>query len=200
MTSNNSHLFDLLYTIGYGSRHMDEFIHLLREYNIAYLLDVRSRPYSKFNPDFNRAQLEAHLAAAGIIYIFMGDTLGGQPDVASCYTSDGKVEYEKVKEKDFYRRGIARLREAVEKGLRVALMCSEAKPEMCHRSKLIGETLLEQGIEVAHIDENGELISQQEALLRLTGGQLSFPGFLDLGYTSRKAYGMPGEQENDSED
>jgi uncharacterized protein (DUF488 family) len=182
-----------IFTIGYGQRQIDDLIALLRQYGIVYLLDVRSKPYSKFNPDFSKAALEGHLTQAGIKYLYMGDTLGGQPDVASCYTSNGRVDYEKVKEKEFYRRGIDRLRTAWEQGLRVALMCSEAKPELCHRTKLIGVTLDEEGIPVAHIDENGKLLTQQEALLRLTGGQLGFPGFLDPGYTSRKTYHSSGE-------
>lgn len=187
-----------IYTIGYGSRKIDEFIQILQHYQIAYLLDVRSKPYSKFNPDFTRSQLEAHLSAAGIKYVYMGDSLGGQPDVASVYTGEGKVDYEKVKGKEFYQRGISRLQEAYQQGLHVALMCSEAKPENCHRSKLIGETLVEGGIDVIHIDENGQPLTQQEVLLRLTGGQLGFPDLFDPGHTSRKSYQKSGEGDDEA--
>ena len=180
-----------IFTIGYGARPIGEFIAVLKQHEIAYLLDVRSKPYSKFNPDYTRSQLEKHITAAGLKYVFMGDTLGGQPDVDSCYTSDGMVDYEKVKQKDFFRRGIGRLRDAWEQGLRVVIMCSEGKPEICHRSKLIGVALAAEGIDVMHIDENNQLLSQEEVLLRLTGGQFSFPGLLDDKFTSRKKYLSP---------
>lgn len=186
-----------IYTIGYGSRQVGELIALLQGYRIAYLLDIRSKPFSKFNPDFNRPALEAHLAGTGIKYVYMGDTLGGRPDLASCYTPDGKVDYASLREKDFYRRGIQRLRDAWQQGRRVALMCSEARPEMCHRSKLIGETLAGEGIEVAHIDENGQALTQPQTLLRLSGGQLGLPGFAAPGLTSRKSYLETGEENDD---
>jgi uncharacterized protein (DUF488 family) len=175
---------------------MEDFLLLLKQHDINYLLDVRSKPYSKFNPDYSRSQLEAYLAAAGIKYVYMGESLGGQPQVASVYTKDGKVDYEKIKSKEFYRSGIQRLREAWEQGLRVALMCSEARPETCHRSKLIGETLVEAGIDVIHIDENGHPQTQQQVLLRLTGGQLGFPDLFDPGFTSRKRYQTSGEEDD----
>jgi uncharacterized protein (DUF488 family) len=74
----------------------------------------------------------------------------------------------------------------------VVLLCSEGKPEMCHRSKLIGQTLVDEEIGVAHIDERDQLISQEDVLLRLTKGQLSlFDDFFK--HTSRKKYREDGE-------
>jgi uncharacterized protein (DUF488 family) len=164
-----------IYTIGYGAREMAALIAVLKARGIEYLLDVRSRPYSRYKPDFSKAALAQHLEAAGIRYVFMGDTLGGQPDDATCY-EDGKVIYELVAEKAFYREGIDRLRRAWQQQLPVCLMCSEGKPEQCHRTKLIGKTLVAAGIAVAHIDENNEVISQEDADLRRSGGQPSlFP-------------------------
>lgn len=176
-----------LYTIGYGAREIDEFVAVLQRYGVAYLLDVRSRPYSRYKPDFNKQTLERRLQAAGIRYVFMGDALGGQPDDPDCYT-DGKVDYEKVRQKPFYTAGIQRLRDAWEKQAPAAIMCSEGKPETCHRSKLIGRTLSETAVALAHIDENDQLISQEEALLRLTKGQPSLFGDDFYRFTSRKRY------------
>jgi len=67
-------------------------------------------------------------------------------------------------------------------------MCSEGKPENCHRSKLIGQTLVGEGIEVLHIDENDVVISQKQVLLRLTDGQPSLFGDDFLTFTSVKRY------------
>lgn len=177
-----------VFTIGYGNRTLMDFINILRKNQIEYLIDVRSKPYSKFNPDFSKSTLEQSSTSSGIKYVYMGDALGGQPDNQSSFTPDGKVDYEKLKEKPAFQNGIKRLVQAWKQNIRVALLCSEIKPEMCHRSKLIGVTLLAEGIEVIHIDENEDLVSQEQVLLRLTNGQLSFPGLVEPKYTSRKSY------------
>ena len=186
-----------IYTIGYGARTLEEFVALLQERQIQFLLDVRSKPYSRYKPEFSKAELEQHLKAQGIRYIFMGDQLGGQPADSDCYTAGGKVDYEKIKRKPFYQDGIGRLQQAWQQKQPVVLMCSEGKPENCHRSKLIGETLADLGIEVAHIDENGSLLTQEEVKLRVIGGQPSLfgPDFHQL--TSRRRYD-PGSDSEDS--
>lgn len=175
-----------IYTIGYGSREMTAFVAALKAHEIAYLVDVRSAPYSKFKPEFSRNALEAALKEHGIRYIYMGDQLGGQPKDADCYDADGKVLYDRIAGKDFYRAGIARLERAFRQGRRVAIMCSEGKPEMCHRSKLIGATLEAQGIPVLHIDEEDRLQTQADVVFELTDGQLSLFG--EPEFTSRKRY------------
>lgn len=155
-----------VYTIGYGARTIEAFVETLRAYGIAYLLDVRSKPYSRYKPEFSKGELAAHLETAGIRYVFMGDALGGQPDDPACYT-DGKVDYEKVARTAAYQQGIERVQKAYRQQLPVALMCSEGKPEQCHRTHLIGKTLSELGIPVSHIDEKGELVGQTAVLARL---------------------------------
>ncbi len=177
-----------VYTIGYGAREIEEFVTVLGDHNISFLLDVRSKPYSRYKPDFSKHALENHLQAHGIRYVFMGDTLGGQPDDPSCYGEDGKVFYDKIQQKPFFLQGIERVRQAWQQQLPIVLMCSEGKPEMCHRSKLIGRVLIDEGIEVTHIDENNRLISQNDVMLRLSKGQPSLFGEEFFKHTSRKSY------------
>ena len=174
-----------VYTIGYGSRSLDDFVSVLKTHEVGYLIDVRSAPYSRFKPEFSKNALEAHLREHGIRYIYLGDKLGGQPDDPTCY-ADGKVIYDEVRQRSFFQEGLTRLVAAFRRRLRVVLMCSEGKPEQCHRSKLIGQALVEQGIPVTHIDENGELVSQADVINELTDGQLSLFG--DPDFTSRKRY------------
>lgn len=181
-----------IFTIGYGARDMQRFIAVLQNHQIDFLIDVRSRPYSRYKPDFSKDALQRQLQQNDMRYVFMGDTLGGQPQDQDCYDQEGKVRYDVVRTKEFYARGIGRLRQAYQNGLSVALMCSEGKPEMCHRSKLIGETLIAEGIQVAHIDENDQLISQNDVNLRLSKGQLSLFDNAHA-YTSRKKYGKEDE-------
>lgn len=189
-----------MYTIGYGARTVDEFIAALRRYEIAYVIDVRSKPYSRYKPEFSRDALEEALRRADIRYVFMGDSLGGRPDDRSCYDEEDRVVYARVAERDFYLGGIERLQKAHSQGLTVSLMCSEGKPENCHRSKLIGRTLTERGIAVTHIDENDAPAGQEDVLLRQTGGQLSLFGDEMMPGTSRKRYSgstHPTEEEED---
>lgn len=181
----------VLLTIGYGARSFGQFLAALQAHRIEYLLDVRTSPYSKFKPEFSKEALEAALQRHGIRYVFMGASLGGQPREAACYT-DGKVDYDKVRRQPFFQAGLERLRKAHEQRLRLALMCSEGKPEQCHRSKMIGEALAAAGIPVAHIDEDDRLLTHTQVMDRLTGGQLDFFGGPPL--ASRKRYGPVSDE------
>ena len=174
-----------IYTIGYGNRSIAELIEVLHQHAIAYLIDVRSAPYSRYKPEFSKAPLANELERHSIRYVFMGDAVGGRPDDETCYVN-GKVDYEKVKATAFYQRGIERLHTAFTQQQRVVLMCSEGKPEECHRCKLIGTTLTTQNIPVIHIDENNEQMTQEQIVDRLTGGQLSMFG--EDTFYSRKKY------------
>ena len=187
-----------IYTIGYGNRSIEDFVKLLQQYGIKFLVDIRSQPYSQFHPEFSKEALEKSLKQYGMQYVFMGDSLGGRPKDSACYV-DGKVDYAKVREQPFFQKGIHYLRTAWEKQLCIALMCSEAKPQECHRSKLVGNTLIEQGIDVAHIDETGAIKTQPQIDQMLTGGQLtlfsqesSMPVNKKTGL-SRKKYGSQSE-------
>ena len=164
-----------IWTIGYGSRSISEFIDVLQQYEIAYLIDVRSIPHSGYKPEFSKKPLANELEQHGIRYVYMGDLLGGKPDDETCYVN-GIVDYEKVEGTEFYQRGIERLRTAFSQQQRVALMCSEEKPEHCHRSKLIAVTLTAQVGPVVHIDENSEQITQEQVIERITGGQMNLFG------------------------
>lgn len=189
-----------IYTIGYGNRSIGEFIGLLQQYSIEFLVDVRSHPYSRFNPDFSKAALEKYLKQYSIYYMFMGHNLGGRPNDDTCYLEDGRVNYRKVNEKSFYQEGIKRIQTAFEKQFRVALICSEIKPQECHRSKLIGNTLIEHLVDVAHIDEAGKLKTQGEINKFLNGApqpslfEPEEPPPNDKIEFSRKKYTLPSER------
>lgn len=155
-----------IYTIGYGRLAIDEFIARLQEREIAYLIDVRSQPYSRYKPEFAKDALAAHLKASGITYVFMGDTLGGRPSDPEFYNGGNQVDYVKLSKAHFYHQGIGRLQKAFTQKLSIALMCAEARPENCHRTHLISQTLCDLDIPVQHIDENNELYTQADVLAR----------------------------------
>jgi uncharacterized protein (DUF488 family) len=180
-----------VYTIGHGTRKAEEFVDLLKQYGILYLIDVRSQPYSKFNPHFNQNDLRFMLENNGIKYVFMGDSLGGRPADRDCYNEEGKVDYEKVKTRDFFISGINRLMTAIEKNIPLGVMCSESKPGACHRSKLIGRVLSDDKIVLRHIDEKGRIKTQADVINELNKGRSDdslFPGETDNNRTSRKSY------------
>ena len=170
-----------IFTIGYGKRSIGKFILELTRQKIEYLIDVRSVPYSRFSPAFNREMFSLSLDQHGVKYVFMGEVLGGRPRDSTCYV-DGRVDYNRCSATTWFKEGIDRLRTAWQKRLRVAIMCSEGRPGDCHRSKLIGQVLAKEGIEVVHIDENSALKTHREVISLLTNGRF------DLQFTSRKRY------------
>lgn len=162
-----------LLTIGYGNqRSFDDFAALLLSHCVEYLVDVRTKPFSKFRPEFSQEPLTANLKRSGIAYVSMGETLGGRPSDPTCYTN-GKVDYGKVRERDWFAEGLTRLETGWRQGHRIAIMCAESAPERCHRTKLVGEALAARGVLVAHIDESDVVISHEAALVRLHLGQAS---------------------------
>lgn len=177
-----------LYSIGYGNRQWDDVCKLLKNRGCEYLIDVRSSPYSKFNPSFNKDLLATQCAKEGIKYVFMGDVLGGRPAAPDHFDSEGKVDYVRLAEGAEFKSGLARLITAHSKGICVSLMCSELKPHECHRCKLIGVELKKAGIETVHIDETGLDISQDEAIKRLNGGQEDIFGSDPVTTRSRGRY------------
>lgn len=183
-----------IFTIGYGNMTLTNFVEKLRQHEIRFLADVRSQPYSRYQIDYNKAQLAENLAQYGIRYVFLGDALGGRPPDPDCYTQDGKVAYERCREKPFYQDGMKRLETAFAKQVRLALMCGCAKPEMCHRSKLIGVSLSRLHIPVMHILGDGTLMSQETVMRLLEPAPDLFGESPKLG-TSRKSYRIEEDQE-----
>jgi uncharacterized protein (DUF488 family) len=159
-----------LYTIGHSNSTAAGLIDLLRRVPVALVVDVRSAPYSRYTPHFNREPLQQALREAGIDYVFAGEYLGGRPTDPTCYYDgqipDGKANYLKlvnyaaVAERPWYRRGIERLLQLA-RARPTAIMCSEEDPAHCHRHHLIATTLLEQGVRVVHIRGTGDLESAQ---------------------------------------
>ena len=119
-------------TVGHSNHPPETFVSLLQQHDVTTLADVRSTPYSRFNPQFNRKSLDAALQTHGIAYRFMGQALGGRPEDRSCY-EDGRVRYDRLARTSLYREGIDRVVEAA-KDERIALMCAEKEPLDCHRT------------------------------------------------------------------
>lgn len=185
-----------LFSIGYGNRSLEEFIHLLQQHGVQYLGDVRTVPYSKYSPAFSRDELALVLRDRGIRYVYLGDTLGGNPDDDAVWQDNRSgdkhyVRYDQVRQLPAFRAGLQRLQRAWEMDTGLAIMCSEARPEQCHRVRLIGEALKHVSVDIVHIDEEGILREQDEIMQRIDNGQSRLPGFgpSEKALRSSKAFG-----------
>ena len=156
----------LILTIGHSTHTLDAFIALLQKHRVTALADVRSAPYSRFNPQFNRDSLTNALnKAGGIEYVYLGCELGGRSSDPECY-ENGRIRYDRVAATESFQHGLNRIVRDVIR-CRMALMCAEKEPLDCHRTLLIAQALDERGVEVAHIHAGGELETHGEAMDRL---------------------------------
>lgn len=156
----------MIYTIGHSKHPIDRFIALLQQHGIDALADVRSTPYSRFNPQFNKEKLTAALAAAGIRYVFLGEELGARSKDPSCYEDGGRVSYAKLASTDLFRHGLERLLTGM-RDHRIAIMCAEREPLDCHRTILVARELEKAGVPVTHILHDGSLEPNVQAMQRL---------------------------------
>jgi len=154
-----------VFTVGHSTHSLAEFLGLLGKHGVTAVADVRSAPYSRFSPHFNREALARDLEAAGVRYVFLGGQLGGKPRDPACY-ENGCVRYERVRETEAFRKGLDRVIRGA-KEHRIALMCAEKDPLGCHRTRLVSFALARQGMEVAHILGNGDIEPHRETEDRL---------------------------------
>jgi uncharacterized protein (DUF488 family) len=105
-----------VFTIGHSNHSLDVFIRLLAGHGITALCDVRSKPYSRLYPQFNREELEQVLPAHGIEYRFLGKELGGRSDDPACYAG-GRIHYERLAESESFKHGLKRLLNGVKQNL-----------------------------------------------------------------------------------
>lgn len=155
-----------VFTIGHSTHPQERFIALLRQHGVTALCDVRSKPYSRMNPQFNREDLENALLEQGIQYRFLGKELGARSDDPHCYEG-GKVQYGRLAETDLFKLGLKRVVRGVKDGFRIAVMCAEKEPLECHRTILVARHLAAAGVPIAHILADGRIESHDAALSRL---------------------------------
>lgn len=154
-----------LYTIGHSNGTVEHLLRLLSRYGVTAVADVRSQPYSRFNPQFNREELARALKNAGLGYVFLGQELGARSSDPACYR-EGRAQYALIAKTAVFERGIERLLAVAENSC-VAILCAEKEPLVCHRTILIARYLHERGMDVRHILEDGCVEEHEALLLRL---------------------------------
>lgn len=142
-----------VYTVGHSNRTQDDFLTLLAAHRVERLVDVRTIPRSRRNPQFASDQLLPALAEAGIEYVHL-PALGGlrktsRDSVNTAWRNESFRGYADHMATPEFRNGIGALLTLAEQG-HVAIMCAEAVPWRCHRS-LIADALAARGRVVEHI-------------------------------------------------
>ena len=179
-----------LFSVGYATKPLDVFLQQLRQYNIDVIADIRSVPYSSAFHDYAREPLQRLLTANELYYVYLGKELGPRSRDPQHYDETGQVQFDRLRLGPDFLAGIARLRNGLSKGHKIALMCAEKDAAFCHRSLLVGHHLLhEENLEVQHLTFSGELESQTELEKRLISiHQLEQDFFLAEGEQAAEAY------------
>jgi uncharacterized protein (DUF488 family) len=168
-----------VFTIGHSTHPIPEFIGMLKDFKIEKIVDVRTIPKSRHNPQFNREELRESLKAEGIGYLHMPG-LGGlrhvQKDSQNTAWKNasfrGFADYMQTEEFDISLGELIRAAQTQT----VAIMCAEAVPWRCHRS-LIGDALIVRGIGV--MDITGRHSVRPHTLTpwaKVKGRKITYPG------------------------
>jgi uncharacterized protein (DUF488 family) len=155
----------IIYTIGHSTHRIEYFLDLLNHYKVNCVIDVRSMPASRFNPQYNKKSLTISLNSNGVDYLHFGDAFGARQTDPRLLDKSGKVDFEKVRNTGKFKDSISRVSRETEAGKTIALMCSEAEPLSCHRFVMISVALKD--FEVRHILKDKSIVSQQELECRL---------------------------------
>jgi len=178
-----------LYTIGHSNHSLDKLVRLLEDNGVMQLVDVRTAPYSRYNPQFNRESLEGSLSVRNIQYAYAGKYLGGRPSDPSCYRSRAlpaedadylrEVDYPEVMKRPWFVQGIDRLLELADEQT-TAIMCSEENPAECHRHHLIAQFLIAEHpeVDVRHIRGDGTVFSARSLHVSVDGPATEQPALL----------------------
>lgn len=171
-----------VFTIGHSTRALDEFTSWLRSLQVSILVDIRTIPRSRHNPQFDGAALRASLGRRGLRYVHLPELGGlrraraGSPNSAWRNASfRGFADYMLT---DAFDGGLSRLLDLASEG-RVALMCAEAVPWRCHRS-LVADALEARGARVQHITGPSRTSRHRMTpFARVQGSRVTYPGDSD---------------------
>jgi uncharacterized protein (DUF488 family) len=161
-------------TIGHSTLPYERFLALLRNASVTAIADVRTAPFSRHFPHFNRDSLRDELRQDNVAYVFLGEELGGRPK-GQRFFCDGVADYEKMAETADFARGLERVIEGAQK-YRIAMMCSEHDPLDCHRCLLVGRALHERGVKVRHILSSGQIVDHRQ----IEGNLMEMSGKSDI--------------------
>jgi uncharacterized protein (DUF488 family) len=149
-----------IFTIGHSNLEINRFIGILKDNEISVVVDIRSVPFSRFSPQYNRKNLENEFAKRSILYEYEGNDLGGRIKDKECYITktipDRKtniaqlIDFTVLENKIWFQNGIKKIIE-LSSGNKTVIMCSEENPDNCHRKLLVGKKLELLGHRIIHL-------------------------------------------------
>lgn len=175
-----------VWTIGHSTRTLDEFIAVLRHYEIEALVDVRTVPRSRKNPQFNKDVLGPAMERTGIEYVHAKD-LGGlrkprKDSINTAWRNESFRGYADYMQTHEFEEALSRLIELARRK-RTAIMCAELLPWRCHRS-LIADALLVRGFDVVEVfDEQKSQPHKLTPFAVVEGFGITYPGAPELSVT-----------------
>jgi uncharacterized protein (DUF488 family) len=167
-----------LLSVGHSNHELACFLDLLRVAGVTAIADVRSSPFSRRLPQYNRGELETALRRHGIAYVYLGDLLGGRPHSRDLYDEEGRTDYEKVRTTVAFQQGLDRLLRGLDQ-FTVAMLCAEEDPLDCHRGLMITPALGERGVRPGHLRKDGSVETTDAMEQRLLAETRVGAGLLD---------------------
>ena len=155
-----------IHTIGHSNLSVESLVEMLKRRGITEVIDVRSTPYSRHVPQFNRENIRATLERNGAGYTHMGDSLGGRPQEERLYDRDGRANYSLMAQEKTFQDAIRQVEQMAE-DKRIALMCTEADPLRCHRTLLVSQELASRGMGIIHLMQDGHRENHEETMGKL---------------------------------
>ena len=149
-----------IYTIGFEDFAIDDFINLLKQKGITFLIDIRSKPYSDRFPDYNKDNLKATLADCGIAHESFAREFGARQENPDFYTN-GQMDFDLFRKSPVFIGGVNKVIDLINSGITVSLMCQESNPIDCHRAILCGRAFHNKGFQVIHLLAHDSAITQE---------------------------------------
>ncbi|MCL1820945.1 MAG: DUF488 domain-containing protein [Oscillospiraceae bacterium] len=155
-------MVDVLYTIGYSGFDIDAFVSVLRNKNVTVLIDVRSKPYSTYFPNYNKEILEKSLGKNGILYRNYSREFGAQQMNRAFCSPEGFLDFETFVKSDVFAEGFSKLENGMKQNYTFALMCAEKNPVDCHRAIMVSRPFHEAGHMVIHLLPDDAAMTQDD--------------------------------------
>lgn len=167
-----------LFTIGHSTREIDEFIELLTSHAITQLVDIRTIPKSRHNPQYGQAELKKSLNKSGIQYVYLKELGGLRPaaknSVNDAWRNKSFRNYADYMQSDEFKQGLDELIKFSQKAT-TAIMCAEAVPWRCHRG-LVSDALLLHNMSVDEIIGSGNTRPHTLTSFSITDGtDITYP-------------------------
>lgn len=185
-----------MFSIGHSTRAFDQFVALLRAHGICTLVDIRSIPHSRRNPQYDQVTLKHAIQAKGLAYEHL-PALGGHRRAAKDSPNTGWLNpafrgFADYMQTEAFEQGLRELLELGQVEGPLAIMCAEAVPWRCHRS-LVADALVVRGASVLHILGSGHTRAHRlNPMARIEGGLLSYPAApIPRDSTSPRKYTRP---------